>query len=104
MSFVVQPRARSAAQVTSEPAHVPIAPRTRQPLRHEHTTTISRRAANDPRQHARQRRAVARGVVLAVPLGFGRTREARCPSLAGSSPKILRARENTATVWSATDG
>jgi hypothetical protein len=35
--------------------------------RHEHTTTISGRAANDPRQHARQRRAVARRVLLAVP-------------------------------------
>jgi hypothetical protein len=35
--------------------------------RHEHTTTIASRAAHDPRQHARQRRAVARRVVLAVP-------------------------------------
>jgi hypothetical protein len=34
------------------------------PPRHEHTTTISGRPADDPRQHARQRRAVAR---LAVP-------------------------------------
>jgi hypothetical protein len=40
---------------------------TRYPPRHEHTTTISGRPAHDPRQHARQRRAVARGVVLAVP-------------------------------------
>jgi hypothetical protein len=36
------------------------------PPRHGHTTTISVRAANDPRQHARQRRAVARCVLLAV--------------------------------------
>jgi len=34
---------------------------------HNEHTTISGRAADDPRQHARQRRAVARGVVLAVP-------------------------------------
>jgi hypothetical protein len=35
--------------------------------RHEHTTTIHGRRPNDPRQHARQRRVVARRVVLAVP-------------------------------------
>jgi hypothetical protein len=35
--------------------------------RHEHTTTIPARPANDPRQHARQRRALARCVLLAVP-------------------------------------
>jgi hypothetical protein len=35
--------------------------------RHEHTTTIPSRPADDPRQHARQRRAVAGRVVLAVP-------------------------------------
>jgi hypothetical protein len=35
--------------------------------RHEHTTTIPSRRPNDPRQHARQRRAVARCVLLAVP-------------------------------------
>jgi hypothetical protein len=35
--------------------------------RHEHTTTISGRAADDPRQHACPRRAVARRAVLAVP-------------------------------------
>jgi hypothetical protein len=46
---------------------LPIAPPTRYPPRHEHTTTISGRATNDPRQHARQRRAVARRVLLAVP-------------------------------------
>jgi hypothetical protein len=37
------------------------------PPRHRHMTTISGRAANDPRQHARQRRAGARRVLLAVP-------------------------------------
>jgi hypothetical protein len=37
------------------------------PRRHEHTTTISGRPGDDPRQYARQRRAVARGVVLGVP-------------------------------------
>jgi hypothetical protein len=37
------------------------------PPRHDHTTTISGRATNDPRQHACQRRAVARRVLLAVP-------------------------------------
>jgi hypothetical protein len=36
------------------------------PRRHEHTTTMPGKAANDPRQHARQRRAVVRGVVLAM--------------------------------------
>jgi hypothetical protein len=34
------------------------------PLQHEHTTAIPGRTADDARQHARQRRAVARGVVL----------------------------------------
>jgi hypothetical protein len=33
------------------------------PLRHDHTTTISGWPANDARQHARQRRAAARGVI-----------------------------------------
>jgi hypothetical protein len=37
------------------------------PPLHEHTTTISGRAANDTGQHERQRRAVARRVLLAVP-------------------------------------
>jgi hypothetical protein len=37
------------------------------PHRHEHTTTIPSRRPDDPRQHARQRRAVARRVMLAVP-------------------------------------
>jgi hypothetical protein len=37
------------------------------PPRHEHTTTIPGWPANDPRQHARQRRADARRVLLAVP-------------------------------------
>jgi hypothetical protein len=37
------------------------------PPRHEHTTTIASRTADDPRQRARQRRAVARRVLLAVP-------------------------------------
>jgi hypothetical protein len=37
------------------------------PHRHEHTTTIPTRRPNDPRQHARQWRAVARRVLLAVP-------------------------------------
>jgi hypothetical protein len=36
-------------------------------LRHEHTTTIHGRRPDAPRQHARQRRAVARRVVRAVP-------------------------------------
>jgi len=38
------------------------------PHRHEHAT-IPSWAAHDPRQHARQRRAVARRVLLAVPIG-----------------------------------
>jgi putative N-acetylmannosamine-6-phosphate epimerase len=33
--------------------------------RHEHTTTIAGRTGDDPRQHVSQRRAVARGVMLA---------------------------------------
>jgi hypothetical protein len=37
------------------------------PPEHRHTTTISVRAADDPRQHAHQRRAGARRVLLAVP-------------------------------------
>jgi hypothetical protein len=38
------------------------------PLRHDdHTTTISGWPAHDPWQHARQQRAVARSVLLAVP-------------------------------------
>jgi hypothetical protein len=35
--------------------------------RHEYTTTIAGRAAHDPRQHARERHAVAVRVMLAVP-------------------------------------
>jgi hypothetical protein len=37
------------------------------PHRHEHTTTIPGRAADDTGQHTRQRRAVPGGVILAVP-------------------------------------
>jgi hypothetical protein len=49
-----------------EPGSFPTDPPTRYPRQHEHTTTISGRTAHDPRQHALQRRAVARRDVLAV--------------------------------------
>jgi hypothetical protein len=41
------------------------------PRQHEHTTPITTRRPDDPRQHARQRRAVARGLVLNVPSSNG---------------------------------
>jgi hypothetical protein len=53
---------------------LPATPPTRYPPRHEYTTTISGRSANDPRQHARQRRAVARGVVPPMPPSGGAER------------------------------
>src|SRR5271169_2056693 len=56
--------------------------------------------ASTPPSHARL--TVIRAECV-VPLGFGRTREARRPTLADSSPKIPRTTENTTTVWSATD-
>jgi hypothetical protein len=42
--------------------------------RHEHTTTISGRAADDTGQHARQRRAVARRVLMRDRAGNGPSR------------------------------
>jgi hypothetical protein len=60
----------------TEPGSFPTA----QPIRYsgpghdEHTTTISGRAANDAGQHARQRRAVARSVLLGVPSRGGAER------------------------------
>jgi hypothetical protein len=61
---VGEPRG-SQARHQPESGCFPTDPPTRYPPRHEHTTTISGRASNDPRQHARQRRAVARRVLLA---------------------------------------
>jgi hypothetical protein len=58
---------RDSGSPQRSPASFPTAQPTRYPLRHEHTTTIPSRRADDPRQHASQRRAVARGVVLTVP-------------------------------------
>ena len=65
----LNPSATAAAFAESghrSPAAFRLNLQTRYPLRHEHTTTISVRTANDPRQHACQRRAVARGVMWAV--------------------------------------
>jgi hypothetical protein len=55
------------------------------PPRHEHTTAISGRAANDPRQHARQRRAVARGVVPPMPPSGGAERRSVARRHAGTN-------------------
>jgi hypothetical protein len=71
---------RRSGSPQPEPGSFPTDPPMRYPPRHEHATTISGRAADDPWQHARQRRAVARCVVLAVPVPtFGpRTVCTRC--------------------------
>jgi TIR domain len=58
--FCGQPRLTEVRQLSDRPP-------TRYPPRHEYTTTISGWAADDAWQHAGQRRAVARCVVLAVP-------------------------------------
>jgi hypothetical protein len=64
------------------------------PPRHEHTTTISGWPANDHRQHARQRRAVARRVLLAVPPRSGVER--RC----GTAPHGSSATLDRKPDWS----
>jgi hypothetical protein len=56
-----------AAQTAAEPGQLSDGSRRGILPRHEQPTPIPGRAADDPRQHARQRRAVARDVVLAVP-------------------------------------
>jgi hypothetical protein len=58
------------------------------PPRHEHTTTIAGGAANDPRQHARQRRPVARGVVAgnAIMRQCLSARSARTPASRSCDP------------------
>jgi hypothetical protein len=58
----------ATAAVFAKSGHGGLLPKIAPPeQRHEHTTTIHGRRPNDPRQHARQRRAVARRVLLAVP-------------------------------------
>jgi hypothetical protein len=61
------PGTNFAVQTAAEPGQLSDGPADRYPPRHEHTTTISGWPAHDPRQHARQRRAVGRRVLLAVP-------------------------------------